>query len=221
MIDNVNFYSGAFAPAAGIQILACGETIISNTGITAQGIDLLINPSSTIVAAVWCVNSFFDTASTGVFIAPSGDGAVVRTKFSNCWACSHVNNGVTIQNNSSSIIGGVEFDNCMMNQNGGSGIAAIPGSGASVAYDVNIVGGTFAGNTSEGIFFGAGITDFSVVGVQAGGYGGIAGNGMYGIGVATGSSDRYIIANNRTSFNTSGGVADGGTGGSKFVGNNV
>jgi Right handed beta helix region len=76
---------------------------------------------------------------------------------------------------------------------------------------------------SHGIYVGPGVSDFIIQGCRlTNTYAitGLAGTQTYGVYVATGASDRYIVADNLVSGNVSGGVSDNGSGGNKRVANN-
>lgn len=77
-----------------------------------------------------------------------------------------------------------------------------------------------APNTYSGLVFAAGTTDFIVVGnIFTNGLG-FPGVQQYGVLVAAGASDRYIIKDNLVSGNGTAGVLDGGTGTNKAVEHN-
>ena len=203
-------------PYAGIEVVQAGAVLISNSNIIQQGTDLYINPGANQGAfAIFAVNTYFDSAVSGLIIQPSGGGGVQRVLFSNCWFSSHTSGGggVVIENGGGGATSSVSFENCIAIQNSGSGISINDGS------DITVRGGIFGGNV-YGIYVGPNVSDFSVEGVSAGAYSTV-GNSQYGIVVSGGSTDHYIVANNRVRGNAVGGVYDAGTGANKFVGNNI
>lgn len=207
-------------PTAGIKITNAGALQLDNSNIVSQGFDLLIAPGTgQSVGAIYCNNTYFDTAINGIVITPSGNGNVVRVRFDSCWFCSHSGNGVFIQNNGTGEIGGVHFIDCMGMFCTGEGIIVVPGTG-SLITDMSVIGGTFSENAT-GISLAAGQTNFTIMGATAGAGGGSLGNSGTGIFVPNGASDHYIISNNRTQSNGVAGVTDGGTGSNKFVGQNI
>jgi hypothetical protein len=216
LIDNLQTYAGANQAIVGLHVKKCGALQMTNCGLVGQGVNLLIAPGSgQVVAAVYALNSYFDTAVMGVQIKPTGTGAVVRCRFDACWMCSHSDTGTSIEFTGSGIISGIHFVDCMMNDNTSAGLHVL----GAPCSDISVLGGTFAHN-GLGINFGVGVADFSVIGASAGAYGGLAGN-TWGIAVTAGGSDHYVISNNRVRGNTSGGVLDGGTGTNKSVTGNI
>jgi hypothetical protein len=210
-------------PWAGIQILSTGCVNITDCDIVHHTNDLLINPVNNSVASVYVVNTYFDTAANGIVINPSGNGSVVRCRFTGCWTSSHVNSGVTIRADGSSLIDGIEFigHHCFVNglQNSEPGFTVLAGTGKTLNIRVN--GGSFSGNGGSGIAISAGITDFSIIGARMGSGFGVAGNAQWGIQVNPGNSNNYVINGNDLRGNTLGGLSDGGTGATKAVTNNL
>ena len=76
------------------------------------------------------------------------------------------------------------------------------------------------GNGSNGLTVSAGISDWSVIGCEANNS--ILGNAQgYGVFVAAGASDRYVVQGNNLTGNAVGAVSDGGTGANKKVSGNI
>ena len=170
------------------------------------------------VTAVFAINTYFDSAqSFGVNIGPQSgtNGGVVRVRFEACWMCSATYNGTVVSNNGTGVVEGIEFANCMMINNGQNGLCVNAG------FDTNVIGGLYGGNTLSGIIFEPNVPSFAVIGARAGAYGGAGGNGQWGIVVAAGTSNDYIISLNRCYGNTSGTISDAGSGATKYVGNNI
>jgi hypothetical protein len=92
--------------------------------------------------------------------------------------------------------------------------------GAQVGFNSKAAGGRYSG-----IHFAPGVSHFTVDGCMLGAVGTFAyvskNLQAWGIAVAEGGSDGYIITNNRSVANISGGVHDGGTGKNKTVTGNV
>jgi hypothetical protein len=221
LIDNPSMYQGSFQASAGINLQNCsGGVIINNPEIVGQGDNLLINPGTGQGCYSLQVHGgYLDSGVYGVAINPTGNGIVARAKFVGVETNSNTGHGVLIENNGTSIVQGVEFIGHMGSLNAaGSGIYVTQGTGSAPA-GVSIVGGTFAANTN-GISIGSGVSDFTITGVQAGAYGGMSANSAYGIIVAAGASDRYVITNNRLTGNTTASLSDTGTGTHKTVAGN-
>jgi hypothetical protein len=73
----------------------------------------------------------------------------------------------------------------------------------------------------HGIVVAGGISNFSIIGCKSGQGPRLTDNQGYGILVASGASNNYIIANNLLPGNNTGGMSDGGTGTNKSVSNNI
>lgn len=87
----------------------------------------------------------------------------------------------------------------------------------------NFVSNNYSNSANDhGISIAAGVSDFVITGNRFTNspYAMYTGHQKYGIYVANGASDRYIITNNLVSGNETGGVYDGGTGVNKNVSNN-
>lgn len=137
------------------------------------------------------------------------------TEFTNCWVAGTLNtgNGYDIGNSFDiTINGGTVFSNS------GSGVHVF-----NTSKHVRVSGTTLAGNAFYGFLADADTSYFSVQGCSV--HGGVlpynAATQMFGITVANGTSDHYIIADNMLEGNSSAGVEDGGSGVNKRVANNV
>jgi hypothetical protein len=215
IIDNVLIGSqSAPFPAAGIYVDSSAALTISNTSVISQGVCLLVAPDNGQgVYSMFVNNCFFDSALTGMQISTTGTGEVQRCRFANCWFSSMVNNGVSLVQGGTGNITGIHFSDPHMIVNGASGIS-INNSGVS---DVTINGGEICGNSAHGVFIGAGVSNFSIVDATIGIGSGFGANGQWGIIIAPGASDKYIITNNRMYSNGAGAFSDGGTGLNKSV----
>ncbi len=118
-----NSAGGTFMPTYGMFISACLDLTMSGFQIMQHGIDLAIGPGSgQVVASVNAVNSYFDTATRGMLICPTGSGAVVRCKFNNCWFSSHTTDGVYVLAPTGTTVQGIHLVNSEMLFNAGRGI---------------------------------------------------------------------------------------------------
>ncbi|CAE6746730.1 hypothetical protein R69619_02733 [Paraburkholderia nemoris] len=204
----------------GIQVTNSGALNFTDLDIIHHGYDLLIDPASgQSVASLYAENSYFDTASYGIFVNPSGTGNVIRLHFIGCWSSSQANAGIQIQPAGTGTTSGIEFIAHHAIGNGSNGALIQAGTAAPTA--VKFIGGDFAGNAQNGIAFGAGVGYFSVIGVNAGAYAGVGGNGAWGVIASAGSGDYYTISDTQAVGNTSGGISDGGTGTHKWVKSNL
>lgn len=159
-------------------------------------------------------NVYFDSSISGVSL----EKAAVLT-FVSCWfATSTLSNGVTVGN-----CWNVAFIGCQFVNNGSSG-AYLGNTGArGIQFSqCQFLNNNEQGNGSNGLSVAAGVSDWSVVDS-------VANNGLftpspgqgYGIFVAAGASDRYVIAHCNLGGNIVGAVSDAGTGTNKKISSNV
>ena len=192
---------------AGIWVENLGDATISNSDVIAMGTDLLVTPGSgQVVASLWVVDTFLDTASRGAWFAPTGTGVIVRSRLSNVWASSHSNEGIRIEG-----VDGLDIDGPHVFLNSGNGIALLGGT------NIRVSGGQVAQNGDNGVYVAAGVSDWSVVNTTLGTTAALSGNHSYGVYVAAGASDRYRISGNNVVGNGQGAVQDSGTGTHKLV----
>lgn len=185
--------SGAM-PLACIRIRACQSVRLSLNNIIHCGTDLLIDPpTGSTVATVRAAHNFFDTATKGISIKPSG-GNVVRSGFFDCWTSSHTSHGFEIDLSGGGTLDGVEIVAPQAHLNGGDGIHLQSG------INVDVIGGEAAGNTGSGFFAAATASAFTVRRFHAGATDGLAGN-AYGINISVGASD-YDVDDNICTGNT-------------------
>jgi hypothetical protein len=145
---------------------------------------------------------------------------MVMAGFSNCIFTSNGSTGVRLQN-----VDEVIFSNCSSMRNGQHGWHLSTGAQRVRLIGCSGIGNSvITGNTYDGAHIDAGISDFVI---QGGYYANtFSTNAMtsnqqrYGVRVDSGASDRYIIANNLVSTNSSAGINDNGSGVNKLVANN-
>lgn len=213
-INKVTMSAGAnVASAAGINLINTGAVNITDCDIIRHGKCLLINPgSSQFVAYVYANNSYFDTATNGVSIEPTGTGFAQGIRMVGCWTSAHTDSGIKIA--AGSTLYGLELIGHQCLSNGVDGLTALAGT------DVQINGGAFCGNTGSGISFAAGVSFWSAVGVRSGNGLGKAGN-QVGIYVAPGASNVYRVVGCDLTGNTTTNFSDGGTGTVKNIRGNI
>lgn len=200
MIDDV--LMGAQQPQvahAGIRVRNSAALIISNTSVIQQGIGLLVDPYTTTgssstdaggVYSLWVHHCFFDNSGVnGIRIAPTGSGAVVRSRFDSVWAGSSGSDGVYIVNEGSGALSGIHFTSPHFMLNGGSGIT----TGGSVA-DLSISGGEIVKN-AHGAWFNPGLSGVRITDATVGAGGGESGNSGAGVVISSGV-DYVILSNN-------------------------
>src|SRR5262249_12121865 len=132
---------------------------------------------------------FFDNSGVnGIRIAPTGSGAVVRSRFDNVWAGSSGSDGVYVVNEGSGALSGIHFTSPQLMLNSCSGIT----TGGSVS-DVSINGGEIVKN-AHGAWFNPGLNGVRITDATIGAGGGEAGN--TGAGVVISSGVDYVILSN-------------------------
>ncbi|RAZ83191.1 hypothetical protein DPM33_32940 [Mesorhizobium hawassense] len=218
-----NFIRGAASGTqgyAGIDIRQSGGTYTSGNSILWCGSAYLIDPQNTqTVTWTFSIGDTCDTSTYGFCIAPAAGGSIKGTFIDGPWASTCTNNGIIV--GSLGNIDGTDINNPRVFNNQQVGINVTGGA------FLNINGGMVAGNsgassgTYSGILVAAGISDFSIIGVQSGAGVGFGASHKYGIEIAAGASNNYIVMGCRLRANISGGVSDGGTGSTKQVGGNA
>ncbi len=203
LVNNAIMYVPNVTPNSGIKALECGALQISNSNIMRQNHDLLIAPpKGRGVFSVNAVNTFFDTATTGINISPQG-GAVSRCSFAQCWASSHTKSGVYI--GGSGLIDGIQFIGLQINFCHENGLSI-----NAPAKNIMVEGGEGVHNGGAAINIGDSVTGVMINHFFAGsGFGGSGpdyGND-YGIVVGKGC-DNYQIANCHLLGNRSGAMLD-------------
>lgn len=199
--------------ASGINLINTGAVNITDCDIIRHGKCLLMNPSSNqFVAYVYVNNSYFDTATNGVSIEPTGTGFVQGVRMVGCWTSAHTDSGIKIT--AGSTLYGLELIGQQCLSNGVDGITALSGT------DIHINGGAFCGNTGSGVSFAAGVSFWSVVGARIGNGLGKAGN-QFGIYIAPGASNVYRIVGSDLTGNTTTNLSDNGTGTIKNIRGNI
>ena len=202
-MDNVVMYVPEVMPNSGIKALNCGALQIANSNIMKQNHDLLIvPPAGRGVFSVNAINTFFDTATTGIHIAPRG-GAVSRCSFTQCWASSHSKSGVYI--GGSGLIDGIQFIGLQINFCEENGLSI-----NAPAKNIMVEGGEGVHNKMAAIHIGNNVAGVMVNhffgGSGFGGSGRDYGND-YGISIGK-DCDNYQIANCHLLGNRSGAMLD-------------
>ena len=203
VIDNMVAYVPSITPLAGIQILSCGAVQISNSNIISQGSCLFINPGSGQGAnSINVINTFFDSATRGVYILPQPGGSVSRCSFTQVWTSSHTSGGFVIDG-SYGVVTGIQIHSAQVNFNHSDGLEIIGGN----ASNIDIVGGEFVGNTGSGITLGSNASYIRIRNVFSGaGYGGL-GN-AFGMYINNTGVTNYSISDSHFSGNISGQLID-------------
>jgi len=108
---------------AGIFVDNSAALKIFDNDIVGQGISLLVSPGNgQHVFSLWSRGNFYDSATAGILINPSGTGEVTRVAITDDWASSHSQNGIQLIASGSALIDGVDIDGCECHLNAGNGI---------------------------------------------------------------------------------------------------
>lgn len=216
-----NFIRGAASGTqgyGGIILLNSGGTYMSGNSVLWCGAGISLEPS-TGQSLSWTFSSQ-DTADTCsiqcVRLNPNAAVNIKGTFFDGLWCSTGTAEGFII-NPGTGNIDGVDINNPRCFNNGKEGIKINGGS------FININGGMICGNsgassgTYSGIFIAAGVSDFGIANVLSGPGNGFGASQKYGIEIAAGASDSYVVTGNRCRANLTGGILDGGTGTAKQV----
>lgn len=214
-LRNITMSANALvSTATGINLVYTGAVNITDCDIIRHGQCLLLNPGNgQLVVDVYALNSYFDTASNGVNVNPSGTGLVQGLRLLGCWSSAHTGSGIITQGTGT--ITGLRIIDLQCYSNGTNGITHGNGS------DLHVLGGVFAGHTAgSGVSIAANLSAFSVVGARMGNPDLKPAN-INGIFIAAGTSNEYVIVGNDLSGNSGSGLVDGGTGTIKKINGNI
>lgn len=192
-------------PQAGIYIDSSADVTMNTCNIIRQRVGMLIVPGTgQTVDTVWATNSYFDTSTTGVQIAPTSTGNVKNIKFTACWLSSHTGNGIDITGSAAATISGVHLVDCEIKANTLAGLNVTDGTGLR---DLQVIGGLYGNNTS-GIAFATAVAEFIINGATLGRGGGVNGNSGFGINFIAAVSN-CAISNNVIIGNVTGTISFG------------
>jgi hypothetical protein len=214
-LDNVTMSGSANdATRIGIQITGVGDVNITNCDIIRHGNNLSITPGNgELATAIYCLNTYFDSATNGVWIVPTGTGTATQNHFIGCWMGSNTGTGVVL--GATGTVSGHEFINCEIVSNSTRGVLIDGG------FDIRFVGCAICGNTGDGVTVSANRGGFHFHGTRIGDGDSKPGNGGYGILIAAGTSTDFSIIGCNLNGNTSGPLSNGATGPVQIIENNI
>lgn len=220
LLDNLQIIGPGPGPnmAAGIKVVSAGDLTIRHVSTIYAGKGLWLSPTTGLVIQYVAVeHSFFDTGTDwGIYAATNG-GDIDVIKITACWsATSSAGGGCYLGQQTTGSIKQVDIVSTILSNNFLQGLRI--GINAS---NVLVNGCSMSSNASDGILVDGGTNAFKLIGNTCGPSGEFGVNGGYGINIAVGATNGYIISLNVTANNTAGGLHDGGTGSVKFVGNNL
>lgn len=199
--------------SAGIAITGCGDLTLDSLTIMQCGNNILINPpAGNVVASIFLINSFLDTATRGLYICPATGGNVVRCAATQNWFSSHSSHGIDITSAAGGTIDGFDINvaHCFLNNSNGINVF-----GANTK-NVRINQAECAQNVGAGIAFAGSTQRFLIANSRSGDTCGLTGN-QYGCFIDTGCFGYIVNANDFTGNTTN--LIDAGSG--KVVANNL
>jgi len=214
-------------------IAQCGTGLLiqNGSGVYANAVDILkgssgvsLNPASNQTANSCFFNQVLTDTQTGTGWTLGGSGNLSEIIMNSCWAASSSgSSGINITNSSAN---GILIENCNVHNNYEYGIIISAGTNINISNNMVFMNSTIGSGTYHGIAVAPNLSGFQITGNISGKGGyfsdvGNTNNQGYGIIVNSGSSNNYIIQNNRCPSNVTGGVSDAGTGTLKYVGNNL
>lgn len=202
---------------SGVHIKSAGDISLRHVSTVWSGTGLRIQPATgNRIQALVCNECFFDSGSGwGVYVDTVYGGRVDLLKFANIWAATNTQGGVCLTG--PNLSGQTDLINCTISNNNGRGILI---DGTNIR-NTSIIGCSISNNQNTGIYISPGVVNFKILGCTIGQSGEFSGNVNWGIYIASGGSDYYIVSNNKITDNTVGQLYDGGTGTNKTVYPNI
>ncbi|APT30085.1 hypothetical protein MCBMB27_00794 [Methylobacterium phyllosphaerae] len=213
----------------GVRLTQSGGTWISDSDITASGHGTCVQPGSNqSVKWTFVSNTALGDSGSGygLFLAPTGTGAIYGFSASNAWTSANKKAGIATQCEDGGVIEALTLNAHRAVANTLDGMIFTCGNGIriiapTVVDNSNPDGGGVAGRNS-GIAFGPGISHFTVAGGEFRALFGSKPFQAHAVRVMPGASDYYTIQGVDGVGGTTTGVTiqDGGTGAHKTVANN-
>ncbi|WP_225786074.1 hypothetical protein [Pseudomonas sp. Marseille-P9655] len=202
---------------AGANIRQAGDVTLRAVNTAWCGTDVLITPSSgQRVQALHLEGCFLDSATGyGVYAQPTGTGKIDLLKLSDVWCCTH-NQGGVLLGGSTGAINKAELIGCTVSNNLLNGLFINTG-----ATNVTVIGGSYSANANNGIAVAGGVSNFKIIGATCGPAGEFGANGQWGILIADGAGQDFIVTGNQLKDNPLGGLYDGATGPYRQTGSNL
>jgi hypothetical protein len=202
LIDDVvcGAQNGPF-PDFGVRVVDSAALVIRGTRIMNAGVGLALLPGAGQgVHSLYASDSFFDSGSTGIMVAPTNGGNVSRCRWSGCWTGGGTANGVDIHKDAagSGSISGMHFDAHHSINNVLSGFSV--GTGVE---DFAINGGEIAGN-DFGVWIAEAVPGFRVQNATIGYGAGMVSNRKWGVFVSN-YCGHYQVTGNTMLYNGTGG----------------
>lgn len=187
---------------AGVRVVQTASLLMRDCSLIHGTNAMSIEPTVGLtVPSIEVINTFFDTSTNGLSV--TGAGTPARSKFTNCWFCSHTADGVIFNNANTQ---GFTFVNCDFYGNGANGI------NAAAVSEWGVFDSRIAGNTTTGIRTTASASNSFIIQGNTIGPSGVFGANGLGINIQAGTYGPYKIRDNvGLSGNTTPGITDSGS----------
>lgn len=209
---------------AGVYIREGGGVWISDSDLIRTGNGFVVKPDNgKTVNWVFASNTALgDTClANGVVIDTSNSSSIVTgVTLSNSWTSSCTGEGILIANTGGGVVDGVQIVGHRSFNNGANGLSVTAGINVQVDGSQFTHNSTAASGTKDGIAIAANITKFALRNNRSGQMANFSSTQRYGISIASGTSDNYIVTGNQLINNATGAILDSGSGASKIVNNN-
>lgn len=159
----------------------------------------------------------------GLHIETSGTGYVYECVFTGLWVASSSSNASNEGNglyiSSGSTVVGLSLNGVQAVNNVRNGLHILAGERISITNPHCCLNSQGTANTYSGIYFGAGVSNFAVVGGVCGLINSptLTNNQAYGIKIETGGSDQFSIVGVTMTGNVTDALSDGSTGRQKWI----
>ena len=217
---SVNAPSGS-QPLAGLRVKSSNALWIDNSDFINSGTGLLIDPGSgDVVTWLFAMNSAFDLGSASGIDINGGTGAVIRgLQFTGCWSSSNSVHGVRVRGTITP--DGVHFSGHRALTNNQRGYSLEVGT--NVTFDECKACGNSqtTADTDAGIYVAAGVSNWAVRDCLLGQGLGQTNDHSYGLEVASGAGDNFIITGNDFTNNGTAGATIGATGTTRVIRDNI
>ena len=209
--------------SVGICVEQTGGIFFDTIDVTHFNTSVLVKPPAGVQAAyLWFSSVLGDSAlSDNWYIDGTNSGAkIVSMACTNCWAAYSVAGaGMVVTGSVDSLL----WSGGRIRENYTNGVRL-----RSSIKHVNITGTQIEANSIQadgmhaGVLVDAGVSDWMVTASRIGLNASSSTNRhSYGVQVASGASNRYVISDNHLNGNATGAISDGGSGTNKNVGGNV
>jgi len=208
--------SGPTLPTAAVKITGgAGYDLVGNE-FEQSRYAMLVQPGlGSVVYSINAVDDWFDTSTNdGVLLDASAAGSVItRVSMTGDWfSSSSAGNGIEIKG----VVKGVHIANSEVFANAINGVKA---DDRAMLDGLTLTGNLIAQNAADGVYIGAGDTDFTITGNIIGPAADFRANGN-GVVIAGGAGDYFTVVGNNLSNNTSTALTNSASGTHITVGMN-